>query len=192
MANPGTRKEAFSSFYFEVDIGGTVHPFKSCTGLKSETKTFEVEEGGMNTFVHKLVGQTTFPPLVLRQGFCDASSPLYQLYLKFISIMPNADGYYDDGTMCIDAKSKRFDGFIRAIGPNGTTAKWVFKKAWISKWEGPDFDASRNEIAFESIEIVHSGLYLVGAAARAGADSGGSSSPVKAGASVTSDFFGKK
>ena len=173
MANPGTRKEAFPAFHFEVDIGGQVYPFKSCSGLKSMTKPFEVEEGGMNSFVHKLVGQTTFDPLVLRQGFCDAASPLYRLYLNFTaSTMP--DTGYDDGMQCTITK-KRFDGFIRQIGPNGTSAKWVFKKAWITKWEGPDLDASPNEVSIESIEIVHSGLYLVGAggSSAGGKDAGG-------------------
>ncbi|MFM8388101.1 MAG: phage tail protein [Actinomycetota bacterium] len=30
------------------------------------------------------------------------------------------------------------------------------------KWEGPDLDASKNEISIESIEIAHEGLFEVG------------------------------
>ncbi len=189
MANPGTRKEAFPAFHFEVDIGGNVYPFKSVSGLRSETKTVEIEEGGMNAFTHKLVGQTTFPPLVLRQGFCDANSLLYQIYLNFTaSTVP--EGGYINASDCSIVK-KRFDGFIRQIGPNGTSAKWVFKKAWVAKWEGPDLDASRNEISIEAIEIVHSGLYLVGSSSGAiGAAASGST--VKSGFTAASDFFGKK
>ena len=155
MANPGTRIDAFPAFHFEVDIGGTSYPFRSASGLKSETKVYEVEEGGVNTHVHKLVGTTSFPNLVLRQGFCNASSPLYKLYLDFVSERTKG------------SEKKRIDGFVRQIGPNGTSAKWVFQRGWIAKWEGPELDATKNEISIESIEIVHEGIYLVGAGAAA-------------------------
>ena len=147
--DPGTRKEAFPAFHFEVEIDGSTYPFRSCSGLKSETKPVTVEEGGVNTHVHQLVGQTSFPPLTLKQGFCDAASPLYNMYLDFTA----NEAKPGQG-------KKRFNGSIRQIGPNGTAAKWVFNKAWISKWEGPDLDATKNEISIESIEIVHEGLYL--------------------------------
>ena len=37
---------------------------------------------------------------------------------------------------------------------------WQFSKAWVCKWEGPDFDASKNEISIETIEIAHEGTKL--------------------------------
>ncbi len=170
--DPGTRKEAFPAFHFEVDINGTAYPFRSCSGLKSETKPFTVEEGGVNTHVHQLVGQTTFPPLTLKQGFCDAASPLYQMYLNFAIREAKA-------TDAPDARKKRFDGYVRQLGPNGTSAKWLFKKAWISKWEGPELDATKNEVSIESIEIVHEGLYLIGSGGGHGPDATGKGVKVK-------------
>jgi len=161
MANPGTRVDAFPAFHFEVDIGGSSYPFRTCSGLSSETKVYEVEEGGVNGYVHKLVDRTTFPNLVLGQGFCNPSSPLYALYQAFIA---------DGGT------KKRFDGFVRAIGPNGTSAKWVFKNGWIAKWSSSDFDATQNQVAIETIEIVHEGLQLVGGSAGGMGTAGGSTS----------------
>ena len=170
MANPGTRTDAFPAFHFEVDIGGTSYPFRSCTGLHSETKVFEVEEGGVNTHVHKLVGPTSFPNLCLRQGFCNPASPLYALYQAFIA---------NGGT------KKRFDGFVRQIGPNGTSAKWVFKQGWISKWSGPELDATKNEVSIESIEIVHEGLQLIGSGS-------GTNSKPRDQFGATATLFGQK
>jgi phage tail-like protein len=174
MANPGKRKEAFPAFHFEVDIGGVAYPFRSVSGLKSETKVVDVEEGGVNTHVHKLIGQTTFPPLVMRMGFCDPASDLYKLYLSL-----QTSGHGGQGV-------KRFDGFVRQIGPNGTSAKWVFKKAWIAKWEGPELDATKNEVSIESIEIMHEGCYLVGGG---GGASSGKGSNWTAGLSIASGLF---
>jgi phage tail-like protein len=149
MANPGQRVEVFPAFHFEVTIGSDPNPtpFRSVSGLSSETRTYEIEEGGVNSHVHKLPGQTTFPPLCLRRGFCSPASPLYTMYLNFIM---------QDGSPV-----PRFGGFIRQLGPNGTAAKWEFKRGWISKWTGPELDATRNEVAIEAIEICHEGLYLV-------------------------------
>ena len=177
MANPGTRIDAFPAFHFEVDIGGVSYPFRSASGLKSETKVYEVEEGGVNTHIHKLVGPTSFPNLVLRQGFCNPSSPLYKMYLDFVSEKTKGSG------------KRRIDGFVRQIGPNGTSAKWVFQKGWIAKWEGPELDATKNEISIESIEIVHEGIYLVGgssATASAGVSGSGSTSGTSSNAGSTS------
>jgi phage tail-like protein len=164
MANPGKRKEAFPAFHFEVDIDGTAYPFRSVSGLKSETKTVDVEEGGVNTHVHKLIGQTSFPPLVLRLGFCDPASPLYALYIAFLRDQEE------------QTARKRFNGFVRQLGPNGTSAKWIFQQGFISKWEGPELDASKNEVSIESIEITHEGLYLIGSGGGTGpTDKGGHS-----------------
>ena len=38
--------------------------------------------------------------------------------------------------------------------------RWHAENAWINKIEGPAFKASGNEVAIESIEIVHEGLML--------------------------------
>ena len=38
--------------------------------------------------------------------------------------------------------------------------RWHFENAWINKIEGPAFKASGNEVAIESVELVHEGLTL--------------------------------
>jgi hypothetical protein len=75
---------------------------------------------------------------------------------------------------------------VRQLGPNGTAAKWEFKNAWISKWEGPELDATKNEVSIESIEIQHEGLQLVG-----GGGGGGKTGHTTFGLSIGSDLFGK-
>jgi phage tail-like protein len=36
--------------------------------------------------------------------------------------------------------------------------RWSFKEGWLTKWEGPGLNATTNEAAIESLEIVHEGL----------------------------------
>ena len=36
--------------------------------------------------------------------------------------------------------------------------RWDFREGWISKWEGPQLNATTNEAAIEAIEICHEGM----------------------------------
>ncbi len=158
----GTRVEAFGPFYFELELGGMRYPFRSCTGLKSERTVVEIDEGGYNIAPRRIMGGTKTPNLVLKKGLCDAASELFALRRKFQNDLPGAGTTTENLTRGW-VTPNRFSGSITIKGPNGTTGKFGFSKAWIVKWEGPDFDGSKNEIAIESIEIAHSGLFVMGA-----------------------------
>ncbi len=140
----GKRRDAFGAYTFAVEIEGIQSAFfRSCSGLKSEAEVVILQEGGVNGYEHKLIGPTKFPSIVLKQGFADIS-----LWAKRLSFIDE-----DAGPI------KRFSGSIVQFGPGGKKAhSWQFESAWICKWEGPEFDASKNEISLETIEIAHEGL----------------------------------
>jgi len=152
------KTEPFGAYHFTVEFDdnkGISYPFRSCSGLKMESAVVELEEGGFNTTTRKLIGRTKFPNLVLKRGFCSAGSELYKLRRDFMNDFPgSATGKKGRQT------PRRFGGVITAIGPSGTKAKWRFMSGWICKWEGPELDASKNEIAIETIEIAHEGLFM--------------------------------
>jgi len=160
---PPQRRTPFPAFYFEVEIEGQVFPFKSCSGLKVEQAVVEVEEGGFNSTVHKLPGRTKYSNIVLKMGFCGADTPLYALKKRYQNDSPaNMSTSANKGWQTNSpGKKGRFSGTITQKGPNGAIAKWQFRGAWICKWEGPDLDASKNEVSIESIEIAHEGLYML-------------------------------
>lgn len=165
--NPGKRYEAFGAYYFRVDLhqpgSGTVmgsFPFRSCSGLKSEASVVELEEGGFNGTTRKLIGRTKYPNIVLKQGLCTPNSELWKL----------RQSYMNDSAKAADAKGKdskgrqtpnRISGTITQLGPNGAEAKWLFVSGWVCKWEGPDLDATKNEVSIETIEIAHEGLMML-------------------------------
>ena len=41
---------------------------------------------------------------------------------------------------------------------DGEKARWNFIDGWPTKWAGPTFNASANDVAIETLEIVHEGL----------------------------------
>jgi phage tail-like protein len=162
--DPGKRYEAFGAYYFRVDLhqpgSGVVmgsFPFRSCSGLKSEASVVELEEGGFNGTTRKLIGRTKFPNIVLKQGLCTPNSALWKLRLSYMN-----DGA---GQPLGDKKGRvtpnRISGTITQLGPNGAEAKWLFVSGWVCKWEGPDLDATKNEVSIETIEIAHEGLMML-------------------------------
>jgi len=161
--NPGKRYEAFGAYYFRVDLykPGTSdvmgsYPFRSCSGLKSEAAVVELEEGGFNGTTRKLIGRTKYPNIVLKQGLCSPNSDLWKLRLSFMNDGA-AEGIQKKGRVT----PNRISGTITQLGPNGAEAKWLFTSGWVCKWEGPDLDASKNEVSIESIEIAHEGLMML-------------------------------
>jgi phage tail-like protein len=54
---------------------------------------------------------------------------------------------------------ERRNGSIVLLTEDGTERlRWNFVEAWPSRWTGPTFNATANEVAIEALEITHEGL----------------------------------
>lgn len=129
-------------FHVKIDIaGGGVAFFKSVGGLKYETEVVPVREGGANDTTFQLVGATKWSNLIFKQGYTGDSALLKwrEQWLKGTMTRTN-------GTIC------QLDGNLREM------AKWTFTRGWPAKWEISEFDASKSELAIETLEIAHEGL----------------------------------
>jgi phage tail-like protein len=147
MSQP--RKDPLPVFCFKVTITGAGSIsgdlfFKSVTGLKSETEVVDYKEGGINDSTKRLVGSVKWPNVVLKKGFTGD--------------VELAD-WREQWLRSAGTKS-RATVTIQAVKSDLTTVvgTWTINKAWPCKWEGPDYDASKNELAIESIELAHEGL----------------------------------
>src|SRR6266849_3468467 len=73
MAKTGERRdpEIVSLFHVEIEgIDGAA--FSKCSGLKTETEVYELQEGGENSLVRKLIGQSRASNIVLTSRFFNA------------------------------------------------------------------------------------------------------------------------
>ena len=146
MATPTTtRKDPLPVFCFLVrftNLPGNVEGFfKSVSGLRYETEIVPVTAGGANDTVFNLVGRMKWSNLVFKQGFT-SSSALIAWRQKWLQGEMNRS----DGTIIqLDT----------ALNP---AARWQFKRGWPCKWEIGEFDASKSELAIETLEIAHEGL----------------------------------
>jgi phage tail-like protein len=114
--------------------------FRSVSGLTVEIDVVEYREGGSND-VRKLPGQVKYPNLVLKQGFSGVSE-----LQKWAFRIAAGQVERKKGTIVISDQQQH------------VVATYTITNAWPAKWEGPDFDATKNDIAIETLEIAHEGL----------------------------------
>jgi phage tail-like protein len=141
-----TRRDPFPAFCFRVkltSVGGTVDSFfKSVSGLRSETEVIPVRAGGVNDTTFNLPGAVKWPPLVFKQGFTTDTT-----------LMKWRQDWMKGTTFT------RTDGSIFQLNTHlDVVGQWDFVQGWPSKWEIGEFDAAKNELQIETLEIVHDGL----------------------------------
>ena len=128
------------SFWVDLGMGGQAY-FKGVSGLRYETEVVPVKAGGVNDTTYNLVGATKWTNLVFKQGFTK-SSALIQWRQEWMQ-----------------GKMNRIGGTITqldtALQPK---AQWTFVRGWPCKWDIAEFDASKSELAIETLEIAHDGL----------------------------------
>jgi len=144
QAQKDVRKDPLRGFLFRVEIDGlNAGFFKSVGGLAIETEVIEFREGGSDA-IHKLPGVRKYTDIVLKRGFT-GSSALYDWFNSFNKANP-----------------ARVNGSIVMLSADlDEVARWEFHNGFPVKWEGPDFDASSNDVPIETIEIAHEGLVMV-------------------------------
>jgi len=131
------------NFIFTLEIEGIeVAQFKECSGLKSSTQIFELEEGGMNHRVHKLAGQSRWENITLRYGVTSDYSLLE----------------WRNEVLQDQFASRRNGSVVMMTLQREEVRRYNFVQAWPVAWEGPTFDASAADLAVEMVEIAHHGI----------------------------------
>ncbi len=135
-----TVASAALSAIMDVALGG----FSECQGLEMSMKLEDYNEGGNNGCVLKFPGRVSWSNITLKKGI-GAGTTLWDWHYSF------AEG-----------KGKRRDGVIILLNdlhvPNNI---WFFRRGLPLKYSGPQLNATQNNVAIESIEIAHEGIYQV-------------------------------
>jgi phage tail-like protein len=143
MAQTGARIDPYVNFNFLVELGGIAQAgFTACTGLDSTTEVIENREGGQNTTVRKYPGRTTYSDITLKWGLTDST----ELWEWRQGIIEGRVLRRNGSIVVFDLANKR------------EVVRWNFVNAWPTKWEGPAFQATGNEIAVETLVLAHEGV----------------------------------
>lgn len=142
-----SRRDPYLAFCFRVNITNAgltdaTGLFKSVSGLSFETEVVDFKEGGVNDMTHKLLGGTKFKNIVLKRGF--SGNEFADWWKKW---------------QAPSSKPQRVSGTIEQLDTKGgVLASWQFVGGWPCKYEVSEFDASKNEVTIETLEIAHQGL----------------------------------
>ncbi len=141
------RKDPLPVFCFHVklDFMGAEAFFKSVSGLRYETEVVPVREGGQNLTTFQLPGAVKWSNIILKMGFTKESASIGMLKWRKSWTEPGG-GNRSGGTITqLDT----------AMEPQ---MSWSFVRGFPVKWEISEFDASKNELAIETLEIAHEGI----------------------------------
>jgi phage tail-like protein len=138
----GDRKDPYRSYNFKVEIDGITRAgFRECSGLDSTQDPVVYREGTDPLTERKLPGVVKYSNISLKWGTTDDHE------------------LWDWRKQAMDGKVARKNGSIILLDDAGAEkARWNFVNGWPSKWVGPSFNATGNEVAIETLDIVHEGV----------------------------------
>ncbi len=142
-----TDRHAANRFYVEVGQKNEFQAvFSEVSGLQVEMQTTDYEEGGQNTFVHKLPGRLKVSNVTLKRGLVKSNEFLD--WLMHTGVLRPMD---------------RRNVSVVLFDQTGQTVvmRWNFLNAFPVKWVGPQFTADSTTIAMESVELAHEGMTVV-------------------------------
>lgn len=149
--------DPYKKFRFRVELDGiTQAGFTECSFADTTTDPIEYREGNELPRFRKLSGLTKYGNITLKWGITD---PSMEFYNWMQSVIDTGAG---DGNPDTSAAGNRKNISIILIDEAGNDkARWNIERAWPTKYDPPDFDAKGNEVAVESVEIVHEGFKRV-------------------------------
>jgi phage tail-like protein len=139
------RIDPFRAFNFRVEFDGlTVGNFSEVSGLTAEGDAVDYREGtDIPLVVRKLPGLRKVTNIVMKNGYT-GNRELWDWYRNI------ANGIDD----------RRNGSIILLDEERNEVMRWNVENAWINKIEAPTFNATANEVAIQSCELVHEGLSL--------------------------------
>ncbi len=144
MAND-KRNDPFRGFNFSVLIDNIPRAaFSEVSGLTADGDAVDYREGtDLQHNVRKLVGLRKYTNLTFKRGYTQDGS-LWAWYANILNGVPD----------------RRNVTVVLMNEARVEVLRWHAENAWINKIEGPALKASGNEVAMESMELVHEGLTI--------------------------------
>jgi phage tail-like protein len=150
MADDPKKNYPLPKFHFQVEWGEDRFGFTEVSGLDFETEVIEYREGNAPTYNKtKQPGLTKYANISLKRGTFLGDFKFFELWKKTMMFQEGAAQYRRDITI------KLLDEEHKPI------ITWSVAKAWPSKVQSTNLKADANEVAIESMDLVHEGLRIV-------------------------------
>jgi phage tail-like protein len=152
MAEDGSTQSAniwpLPKFHFEVKWDSNVMSFQEVSGLDIQSEEIKYRSGDSKQFsVIKMPGMKKFGNVTMKKGVFKGDNKFWdwlnQIKLNTIKRVPVTISLLDESS--------------------APTMVWTLTNAWPTKISSTDLKSEGNEVAIESIEIVHEGLTIANA-----------------------------
>src|SRR5690554_5237947 len=132
-------------FHFQVEWGGVKVGFTEVTGLDITSEVIEYRDGASPEYTPvKMPGQRKFSNITLKRGTFANDNQFYEWF----------------NTVSLNTIERR-DLIISLLNENHEpVVVWKVKNAWPTKVTPTDLKSDGNEVAMESVELVHEGLTI--------------------------------
>jgi phage tail-like protein len=132
-------------FHFQVEWGGTKIGFTEVSGLDVETEVVEYRHGASPEYSKvKMPGMQKYANITLKRGTFATDNEYYKWW----------------NTVKLNTIERRDITISLLNEEHEPVISWKVKNAWPTKVQSTDLKADGNEVAIESMEIVHEGLNI--------------------------------
>jgi phage tail-like protein len=150
MAIDPKKNYPLPKFHFQLDWGGTRIGFTEVSGLDFETEVIEYREGSSPTYnKSKQPGLTKYANVTLKRGTFLGDFEYFEQWKKTMMFQEGKEKFRRDVTI------RLLDEEHQPI------ISWALSRAWPSKVQSTNLKSDANEVAIETIELVHEGLSIV-------------------------------
>lgn len=140
-------------FHFRVEWGNDLQMnFTEVSGLDFETEVIEYRHGNSKIYNKtKQPGLTKYSNVTLKRGTFEGDFDFYDEWKKTFAFQEgNQTGSEFRRTVTIMLLNESHEPMIT----------WKLENAWPSKIQSTDLKADANEVAIETMELVHEGLTI--------------------------------
>lgn len=141
-------------FHFLVEWGENLKiGFTEASGLDFETEVIEYREGSSKRYVKtSQPGMQKFTHVTLKRGTFEGNFEYYKEWRKTV--------YFQEGNQT--GSKYRRTVTLKLLNENHEPIiTWKLLNAWPSKIQSTDMKADANEVAIETMELVHEGLEIM-------------------------------
>lgn len=132
-------------FHFQVEWGGESLGFTEVSGLDVESEVIEYRDGASPEYVKlKMPGQQKYSNITMKRGTFLGDNEFFDWW----------------NTVALNTIERRDLTISLLNESHEPVVVWKVKNAWPSKVQPTDLNSDGNEVAIETIELVHEGLVI--------------------------------
>lgn len=156
MAYPLTKMNFLVSI---PDLSGAMAAFSEVSGIEASVDVVEFRQGNAHSLAPvKIPGLVKHGNITLKMGYTIGNG--FKTWIQ--ECVSETRGAMPRKTVTIELLDIRDGSPNSAYETIKENITWILKEAWVTKYSGPDLNASASEVAIETVELAYEELTIPG------------------------------